>query len=962
MFSSRARASSAVVDDDDLTSRALARGIAVIKYCRACAPHAIALTCDLARASLTYASKKGKIREIFFRDIDRVVAGRHTAVFRKRRNDDESTRSLSIVYDDANARTNASPRTLDVVCSSERERDGIVRVVRALVERARERAQRGGVDVERRGAAATDESERANENESERARERTNATTVRMVEASERANANSRKGKANADVVAMEEAGEVFAWGASADLGSVGSARASSGIGFSANANKVVRVDTPSAIDGLEVLDVVEVALGARHGCARTRGGEAYAWGDGKGGKLGNPSGQDAEMPVKIEIDRKVIALACGSAHSVAIVEASAEPVGGGDVAVWGDPNAAPGLLGRPEARSVMWFPSLIAFPSARAMGEIKIVHVSCGPYHTACVADDGSCYTWGEGSFFALGHGERKCETAPRVIETFRRDKRVVLRVACGVWHTAAIVAGVGSGISRVPSTADTGAFDALDGEIFTWGDGETGKLGIAGLDEVGVPTRTTGQLGNPGSEVCDVRCGQHHTLALSAQGDVWLAGCVGKVDNALRTKIFTRMIEFETGSVHAIASGENHALAATRDARVYAWGVGKNGVLGLGKNDRNQAQPQEIAKLRGRTLLSLACGPTSSACIVRPIQMTLKEKMDVSRRLVQSALSPKPAKVANSSKVIERANTSSVDTASSSSYSTRRDSAASARANQGLRSEKLAHRLMSVLSPTLEHVTKISFGSSKAELAPLQLEYEDSRSDDVEIMQLETSAPEPISETPASTAFEAQRELTSADEPSSHVPATDVETRPNLGSSTFDDKRVHVDDEEIEIARRDAAKTKADLVRLLAETKVLELAAARAEEVVRAETAAKRARAEIQKPIEPPKTPPRARPPPVWVEHAAPERPKIPELTRPKSPQRLVAMGESTPLGEPCEWVEEVEDGVFMTLETHGDKTFVKRVRFSKRTFSNKLAAQWWEENQARVLREHDLTIPSA
>jgi hypothetical protein len=51
-------------------------------------------------------------------------------------------------------------------------------------------------------------------------------------------------------------------------------------------------------------------------------------------------------------------------------------------------------------------------------------------------------------------------------------------------------------------------------------------------------------------------------------------------------------------------------------------------------------------------------------------------------------------------------------------------------------------------------------------------------------------------------------------------------------------------------------------------------------------------------------------------------------------------------------------------MTLETFGDKTILKRVRFSKRMFSNQLAAQWWEENRARVLRERDLTLndPSA
>ena len=54
-------------------------------------------------------------------------------------------------------------------------------------------------------------------------------------------------------------------------------------------------------------------------------------------------------------------------------------------------------------------------------------------------------------------------------------------------------------------------------------------------------------------------------------------------------------------------------------------------------------------------------------------------------------------------------------------------------------------------------------------------------------------------------------------------------------------------------------------------------------------------------------------------------------------------------------------MENGVFMTLATDGPRTLLKRVRFSKRIFSNELAKQWWEENRARVIRELHLTVPA-
>jgi len=988
---------------DDATV-ALRRGATLIKYCRRAAPHYIVLQVTPSGDALTWIGKHGAERVIAFTAIERVVAGRHTEVFHKRRDAHEDARSVSIVYGESGAKTT---RTLDLVCADEGERDVWVRGIEYFVDCARRAGVAHDDGSSRRGSA-----NRGDANSSASTSSLTMSTAMTVARAAGKFKANARNAEVQSPSLREREGGlesrtvssfgvaappseppsEVFLWGWRADVrgggGTASSSAAPSGGGFAVAAPKYARVDVPSAVRGMEALDVVEVSLGARHAAARTRDGAAYTWGDGKGGKLGNPSGQDAETPVKVEIAgvaRRVLTVACGSSHSVAVVEdANAAlsfsqgdgAVGGGDCVVWGDPNAAPGLLGRPDTRSVMWFPGFLTFPC-----PAKIVQASCGPYHTACVAEDGACFTWGEGSFLALGHGERKCEPAPRMIDTFKRDGRVVLRVACGVWHTAAVVADVSSGILRVPvSSPNAGqAQDAIDGEVFTWGDGDTGKLGIAGVEEAAVPTRTSGQLGCPGSEVCDVRCGQHHTLALSAKGDVWLAGCVGKVDNSMRTKVFTRMTDFETGSVHAIASGENHVLAATRDGRVYSWGVGKNGVLGLGKNDRNQATPQEIAQLRGRIVLSLSCGPSTSACVVRAVQMTRKEKASVSRRLVHtlSVHHGRPSGAnypSNSARadVVERTNTSSADTASSSSFGTRRDgsgtggSRAGGRSSQGLRSEKHARRLLRVLSPTYEHVAKVAPASSvsRDDVEPMRLEYRNSRS----------AAPGPemgAMTTTTSTLTSMTNVVVEPVSPSADDISSDAsrlnDSHVDASSAAAIDDDAHAFDDDIELARREALDAKATLARLLAEKEALELAAARAEAEARAEAAAaiKRAEARAAPAAKPQsKSPSRPSRPPVLLTHAAPKHRTIPERLRPQPSLSKSSASGNVPLGEPREWVEEVEDGVFMTLETFGDKTILKRVRFSKRMFSNQLAAQWWEENRARVLRERDLTLndPSA
>ena len=63
---------------------------------------------------------------------------------------------------------------------------------------------------------------------------------------------------------------------------------------------------------------------------------------------------------------------------------------------------------------------------------------MSCGPYHTAAVTSDGFLYTWGNGLFGKLGHGNHASFYSPRKVVAL--EGYHVLSVACGWWHTAAV------------------------------------------------------------------------------------------------------------------------------------------------------------------------------------------------------------------------------------------------------------------------------------------------------------------------------------------------------------------------------------------------------------------------------------------------------------------------------------------------------------------------------------------
>jgi alpha-tubulin suppressor-like RCC1 family protein len=48
-----------------------------------------------------------------------------------------------------------------------------------------------------------------------------------------------------------------------------------------------------------------------------------------------------------------------------------------------------------------------------------RVSQVSCGPYHAAAIGSDGRLFTWGDGLFGKLGHGDHCSAFSPRFVTT---------------------------------------------------------------------------------------------------------------------------------------------------------------------------------------------------------------------------------------------------------------------------------------------------------------------------------------------------------------------------------------------------------------------------------------------------------------------------------------------------------------------------------------------------------------
>ncbi|GMY16034.1 PH, RCC1 and FYVE domains-containing protein 1-like isoform X1 [Fagus crenata] len=69
-----------------------------------------------------------------------------------------------------------------------------------------------------------------------------------------------------------------------------------------------------------------------------------------------------------------------------------------------------------------------------------------------------------------------------------------------------------------------------------------------------------------------------------------------------------------------------------------------------------------------------------------------------------------------------------------------------------------------------------------------------------------------------------------------------------------------------------------------------------------------------------------------------------------------QLKGLAERPPVG--TEWIEQVEPGVYITLTSlPGGINDIKRIRFSRKRFSEKQAEQWWAENRTRVYERYNV-----
>jgi len=210
---------------------------------------------------------------------------------------------------------------------------------------------------------------------------------------------------------------------------------------------------------------------------------------------------------------------------------------------------------------------------------------LALGVGHSLVLTSKGKIFSFGDGSYGALGHGDRSNQVVPKRIASL--DEENIVSLSAGVFHSVAL---------------------SQNGDVYTFGEGSFGRLGHGKVDEEIFSPKRVAALQGEGA--CAIAAGCNHCLVLTQSGKVFsfgkgINGRLGSSNTHIKFKpeVVKRLLRCR---VIAIAAGAAHSLVLTNEMEVLSFGMGRFGRLGHG-DEADQTKPTTITTLNRKNVIGI-------------------------------------------------------------------------------------------------------------------------------------------------------------------------------------------------------------------------------------------------------------------------------------------------------------------------------------------------------------------
>nr|XP_046245472.1 serine/threonine-protein kinase Nek8 isoform X2 [Scatophagus argus] len=311
-----------------------------------------------------------------------------------------------------------------------------------------------------------------------------------------------------------------------------------------------------------------------------------YTWGSGISAPLRLPMLNTEVLQVSLGRTQKM-----GVTKSGRLITWEAPSVGSGEASL-------PGVVEPMQPQFISRF--------LEGQSGVTIKSVSCGDLFTTCMTDRGIIMTFGSGSNGCLGHGNFNDVTQPKIVEALLGYELV--QVSCGASHVLAVT---------------------NEREVFAWGRGDNGRLGLGTQDTHNSPQQVCLPVE---FEAQRVVCGVDCSMIISTKHNIVACGSnrfnklgldkiiIGEEPNPsnqveeVHSYTPVQSAPLNSERIVYIDIGTAHSVAVTEKGQCFTFGSNQHGQMGCSSRHSSRV-PCLVPGLQGITMA--ACGDAFTLAI---------------------------------------------------------------------------------------------------------------------------------------------------------------------------------------------------------------------------------------------------------------------------------------------------------------------------------------------------------